>query len=296
MITGSDAVLAKVQWVTVREYAAKPQWEVVDTFFLPLTDDAGIYPQWSPLPGEEVAFNRLALAPPNRNLPWDDQAQAVETNLKVRYLGESFADVDDAMRLFLKGELDQGIPQAEVEVVQELVDDPPGDEPETVMTALRPLDHLYAAAADPQVARILGLMTTDTVDPGGIYDYLVHCNVPQPWVQWSLAPAEARSRRPQDAASRAALAAASRDDICIAMATGLVMKPAPPPEAPPDLTPRVDPDLNARPCRRRSSSPGRPIRAGSSRTARRRGCSTSCSGSATGPRSCSTTRTRTRAC
>ena len=68
------------------------------------------------------------------------------------------------------------------------------------MTALRPLDHLYAAAADPQVARILGLMTTDTVDPGGIYDYLVHCNVPQPWVQWSLAPAEARSRRPQDAA------------------------------------------------------------------------------------------------
>ncbi len=234
VITGSDAVLGKVQWVTVREYAAAPQWQVVDTFFLPLTNDAAIYPQWSPLPGEEVAFNRLALAPPNRNLPWDDPAQAVETNLKIRYLGESFAGMDDAMRLFLKGELAQSIPQAEVEVVQELAEAPPGEAPETVMTALRPLDHLYAAAADPQVARILGLMTTDTFNPGSVYDYLVQCNAPQKWVQWSLSPGKSA-------------AASERDDILIAMATGLVMKPAPAPEPPSNLVPRVDPDLNAKP-------------------------------------------------
>ena len=244
VITGSDAVLSKVQWVTVREYAAASQWEVVDTFFLPLTNEPAIYPPWSPLSGETIAFNRLTLAPPNRNLPWDDEAQAVETNLKKRYLGETFVAMDDAMRLFLKGELDQSIPQAEVEVVQELAEDPPGEEPETVKTALRPLDHLYAAAADPQVARILGLMTTDAANPGSIFDYLVQCNVPQKWVQWSLSPSEAKR---QASLSPRAAAAASRDDILIAMATGLVMKPAPAPEAPAGLVPRVDPDLNAKP-------------------------------------------------
>lgn len=240
VVTGSDAALSRAQWVTVRQYAAAPQWDPVDTFHLPLTDDPGIYPQWSPLSGEEVAFNRLQVAPPNRNLPWDDKSAAVETNLKVRYLQETFKDMDDAMRLFLKGEIAESIPQAEVQVVQELEEDPPSEEPETVLSAVRPLDHLYAAASDPQVARILGLMTTDLTDKSGVYDYMVQCSVPQPWVQRSLAPSEAvrRALFPR---------AESRDDMLIAMATGIVRERSLPPEAPPDLQPLPEPDLNAGP-------------------------------------------------
>jgi hypothetical protein len=240
VVTGSDAALSRVQWVTVREYAADSQWDPVDTFFLPLTDDPGVYPQWTPLPGEEVAANRLQVAPPKRNLPWDEESVAVETNLKVRYLQDRFKDIDDAMRLFLKGEIADNIPQAEVEVVQELEEDPPSQEPETLLSAVRPLDHLYAAASDPQVARILGLMTTDLTDKAGLYDYMVQCSVPQLWVQWSIAPSEAvrRALFPE---------AEPRDDLLIAMAAGIMREASPPPEAPPDLQPLPEPDLNARP-------------------------------------------------
>jgi hypothetical protein len=240
VVTGGDAAIGRVQWVTVRQYAASRQWDLVDTFYLPLTDDPGIYPQWSPLSGEEVAVNRLLLAPPNRNLPWDKDSAAVETNLKVRYLQETFKAMDDAMRLFLKGELAENVPQAEVEVVQELEEDPPSDEPETLLSAVRPLDHLYAAAADPQVARILGLMTTDLTDKAGVYDYMVQCGAPEAGIQSSLAPSEAVRRalftRPE-----------SREDTLIAMATGILRERSQPPEAPPDLQAVPAADLNARP-------------------------------------------------
>jgi hypothetical protein len=235
-LTGADAVLRNVQWVTVREYAAAPGWQPVDTFLLPLTDAPGIYPQWSTMSGEEVAAKRLALAPPNRNLPWDNQSQDVETNLKTRYLGETFAGMDDAMRLFLKGELADNIPQADVEVVQTLEVDPPSTDPDPMTVPVRPFDHLYAAASDPQIARILGLMTTDNVDPAGVYDYVVRASVPPNWVLWSMAP----SSRPHHARSE-------RDDICLAMATAIAVRPVGSPEPPAGLQARPYPDLNATP-------------------------------------------------
>jgi hypothetical protein len=236
LVTGADAVLRSVQWVTVREYGAAPGWQPVDTFLLPLTDAPGIYPQWTTIAGEEVAAKRLALAPPNRNLPWDNQSQDVETNLKTRYLGETFAGMDDAMRLFLKGELADNIPQADVEVLQSLEEDPPSTNPEPMTVPVRPFDHLYAAASDPQIARILGLMTTDNVDPGGVYDYVVRTNVPPNWVRWSMFPSSRLSR-----------AQSERDDICLAMATAIAMRPAGSPEPPTSLQARPYPDLNATP-------------------------------------------------
>lgn len=235
-LTGADAVLRSVQWVTVREYAAAPGWQPVDTFMLPLTDAPSIYPQWNSMAGEEVAAKRLALAPPNRNLPWDNQSQDVETNLKTRYLGGTFAGMDDAMRLFLKGELADNIPQAEVEVVQTLEVDPPSTDPDPITVPARPFDHLYAAASDPQIARILGLMTTDNVDPAGVYDYVVRTNVPPDWVLWSMSP----SSRPHHARSE-------RDDVCLAMATAIAMRPVGSPDPPAGLQARPYPDLNATP-------------------------------------------------
>jgi hypothetical protein len=210
-------------------------WTGTGVFFLPLTDDASIYPQWTTMTGEDVVNDRLGLAPPNQNLPWDDPFLAVADNLKIRYLLIHFPAIDEGMRLFLKGELAQGVPQALVEVVQELEESPPGDPPENVIATVRPLEHVYAAAADPQVARLLGLMTTDLTDPFGVYDYLVTCRPSGPSFEWSLFPKGGGG--PLD----------TREDSCLAIATAIAAKVALPPEPPADLAAKVDPDLTARP-------------------------------------------------
>src|SRR3954447_14064292 len=106
------------------------------------------------MPASQVVKNRLALAQPRRNLPWDDQGRSIAINIAARYLGEHFASIDDAMRLFLKGQVSQVIPQAFVEVTQTLESTEPADT-DTVSALVRPFEHVYGASADPQTARML---------------------------------------------------------------------------------------------------------------------------------------------
>jgi hypothetical protein len=253
-ITGNDAVLARIQWIPVRDYAGSPGWDDVERFFLPLTDDPGIYPAWTTKTGEEVMKERLLLAPPRRNVPWDDPSRSVDTNLVDRYLGDTAASIDEAMRLFLKGQVSAVIPQSYVEVEQTLDSTGPG-EPETVKALVRPFDHLYAAAADPQVARMLGLMTTDTTDPGSVYDYTVLMAVSPLWTEWALFPEQAeidaKVLRDRGIDGGFGVDQFTRPDACLAMATAIKRDISFPPSAPADLQARVDHDVSLRPVQAR---------------------------------------------
>ena len=249
-VTGRDAVLARIQWIGVREYAGSPGWVDVGRFHLPLTDAPDLYPAWTATPGAKVAEERIALCPPRRNVPWDPPALSVPANLQARYLGANFEAVDQAMRLFLKGQVDGVIPQALVEVTQQLEASGPSDA-EVVDARVRPFEHLYAAAAEPQTARLLGLMTTDTVDPAGTYDYVVDTAVPPLWVQWALYPeqaeAAAKAYRETGIDGGWELEKDARPDLCLAMITSLRTAPSSIPDPPAGLQARVDPDLIRRP-------------------------------------------------
>jgi hypothetical protein len=253
-ITGTDAVLARIQWIPVRDYAGSPGWDDVETFFLPLTDDPSIYPAWTTKTGEEVMKERLLLAPPRRNVPWDDPSRPVDANLVDRYMGDTAKTIDDAMRLFLKGQVSGVIPQSYVEVEQTLDSTGPG-EPETVKALVRPFDHLYAAAADPQVARMLGLMTTDTTDPGGVYDYTMTMGVSPLWTEWALFPEQAeldaKVLRDRGIDGGFGVDKFTRPDGCLAMVTAIRRDISFPPSAPADLQARVDHDVSLRPVQAR---------------------------------------------
>jgi len=248
-IVGTDALLARIQWIRVRDYAGDPAWVDVGRFFLPLTDAPEIYPEWTTNRAKDVVNERLTLALPKRNLPWDDPTLAVTNNLARRYQGETFEAIDEAIRIFLKEQIAAVVPQSDIEVEQTL--ESTGGEPEPVTARVRPFEHVYGAAADPQIARLLGLMTTDVVDPSGLYDYAIDMNVPPLWVQWALFPREA-AQAAEELRARGidgwkGLELDSRPDICLAMAPAIGIAASMAPDPPADLQARVAPDIVMRP-------------------------------------------------
>ncbi|HYI12140.1 MAG TPA: hypothetical protein VEK57_24010 [Thermoanaerobaculia bacterium] len=244
-VTGHDAAVQQVEWITVRDYAAKKGWTDVDRFFLPLTDAPGIYPAWSSDPGREIARQRLHLgvrtAAPIAQVPWDDPVTPLTVSdligdVERRYLDadDAFGSVDEAMRIFLDGELRDFIPQALVEVRQLLEPTEGGDEEDAVDSVTHPFDFVYGASADPRVARLLGLMTTDTFEPDLTFDYLVQAEFPDAWIERTLFP----KRRPSDF---------GRGQVCLSLATAIVEQVLPPPDAPSDLQARLVPDVSRAP-------------------------------------------------
>ncbi|HEX6095356.1 MAG TPA: hypothetical protein VF432_03445 [Thermoanaerobaculia bacterium] len=244
-ITGHDAGILQVQWITVRDYAAAKNWEDVDRFFLPLTDEPGIYPAWTGTPGREVAMKRLHLgvrtSPPFAQVPWDDPVSPVTDSELIadaerRYIefDDAFISVDEAMRIFLKGELTDFIPQALVEVRQVLEPTDSGDEEDALDTVTQPFDFVYGASADPRMARMLGLMATDTKDADKTFDYLVQAEFPDAWIERTLFP----KREPKEP---------GRGQTCLSLATAILEEPAPPPDAPADLQARLVPDVSRQP-------------------------------------------------
>lgn len=224
-LEGANAVLVSVQWITVRAYVSQPGWTDLGNYYLPLTDAAPAYPAWTTQPAASVAAERLELSPPMRLLPWDDQQRSVAENLKQRYLEVALPELQAALRLVLKSELDQGVPQATIEVREMLQPDAP--ESRGFEATMRPFEHVYAAAADPQVARMLGLMTTDLDDPAGVYDYYVDAGFPARWVGAALSI-------DKPIASPGEIL--DRPDRCIAMAVAVVRKASASPSPPLDLT------------------------------------------------------------
>jgi hypothetical protein len=206
VITGADAVLVRAQWLPTRLYAQLPGWTDIDRFFLPLTNAPAIYPTWTATPGEQVAKDRLFTAPPRALPAWDEpnipppaNTPAVENDLRLRYLDSAqcpaFTRVDAVMRQFLAGELSSLQPQALVETPEAMVWDGPEPPAGGSTVAFRPFDYLYSAAADPNMARLLGLMTSDFTDPAGEWDYLIGANFPLQWLYWTLFPKEAAHAR-----------------------------------------------------------------------------------------------------
>jgi hypothetical protein len=194
-ITGEDAALITVTWMPSRLYSQIEGWENVDQYFLPLTDAPTIYPAWSPKPGEMVALERLLQALPKALPPWSEPTvpppqsspTAIETDIQIRYLGAAFASIVSAMRAFLEGELKEVKPQALVEESQSMAWIE-GDGPTGAEIPYRPFDFLYDAAIDPQMARLLGLMTTDRRDLDGIWDYCISANFMTMWFWAMCAP------------------------------------------------------------------------------------------------------------
>jgi hypothetical protein len=260
-IQGHDANLLRLQWITTRDLLAARDWTELGRFHLPLTDAPDVYPAWSPLPGEQIASERLREAPPERQPPWDRESggdpplllpsvpTAVVDSLALRYLGAEFKGVDQAMREFLAGEVGQVVPQSLVQVTERLEPDagePSG--PEAVDVTVSPFDLLYGASVDPQVARELGLGTVDTSDPDAVYDYAIEAGFASFWVQWVLNPRLALERAeslreelagaPASWADRRAFAPTSVASVL----TGLRRMPAQPLEPPADLRAEVIPD------------------------------------------------------
>lgn len=244
-IVGHDASVMQVQWITVRDYAAAPDWKDVDRFFLPLTDAPNIYPAWSPDPGREIARKRLHLSvrstAPFAQVPWDDPTAPLSisdliADVERRYLDtdNAFESVDEAMRIFLDGELRDFVPQALVEVRQVLEPTEGNDEEEALDTVTQPFDFVYGASADPRMARMLGLMTTDDFAPDETFDYLVQAEFPEAWIERTIFP----KRKPAEL---------GRGQTCLSLATAIVEEPAAPPAAPDDLQARVVPDVSRSP-------------------------------------------------
>jgi hypothetical protein len=269
-LRGHDANVLRVQWITTRDLYSTQGWTEFGRFYLPLTDAPDIYPAWTPDSGEKVAAERLSLSPPRRQAPWDREdggdpavllptvAATVAESLSARYLGAEFKPVDVAMREFLRGELQQVVPQALVQVTERLEpgpDDQTG--PEGMNVTVSPFDLLYAASADQQVATLLGLATVDTSDPNGIYDYAVEAGFATAWVQWVLQPRLGRDRaerlrgelggRLADWHERGVFTAYSIASVI----TGLRQTPAVALEPPADLRAEVIPDPTRAPVQAR---------------------------------------------
>ena len=270
-LRGRDANLVRVQWVSCRDLLAARDWTELNRYFLPLTDAPDIYPAWTPDSGEKVAGQRLERGAPNRQPPWDREdggnparllpsvPVSVMQSLEARYLGAEFKPVDGAMREFLKGEVTQIVPQALVQVTERLEPEP-GDStgPEAMDVTVSPFDLLYAASADPQVARELGLSELDVDDPVGIYDYAIEAGFATLWAQWVLTPTRARERAEElraDLAGRPAEWKDRREFAPFSIAsivTGLKQTAAVSIEAPADLRVDVIPDATHHPVQARA--------------------------------------------
>lgn len=262
VLTGQHAVLESVQWLPTRLYATAEGWQKVDTYYLPLTDADPIYPNWTAAAGKNVAGNRLSEAPPRALPPWDVAAYppspdpaGVLNDLHKRYL-DPFERIDQAMRLFLAGELQQITPQALVEIPETMIWDGEAPPAGGSTATFRPFDFLYSAAADPQMARLLGLMTTDQKDASGSWDYYVQADFPTLWLWLMILPAQVEpiikklqeavakmplgkrgdALRSQLAATESLLSSRAWDSRVISMATSIERGPEPAPLPPDGLT------------------------------------------------------------
>ena len=269
-LRGRDANLVRVQWISTRDLLAARDWTELNRYFLPLTDAPDFYPAWTSAPGEKVAAERLEKGAPRRQPPWDREdggdpphllpssSVSVMQSFEARYLGTEFNAVDIAMREFMRGELTQIVPQALVTVTERLEPDANDDTgPEAMDVTVSPFDLLYAASADPQVARELGLSAIDVDDPGGIYDYAIEAGFATIWAQWVLQPRTGRRRAEELKAALAGGLAEWKDrrefaPFSIAsVITGLKQVDAVSIEAPGDLRVDVIPDAASKPVQAR---------------------------------------------
>jgi hypothetical protein len=263
-VIGRDAVVVRADWFPTRAYAdAASLWSDVDRFYLPLTDAPAIYPAWTPLSGEDVAKERVMAGKPRVLPPWDEPVYPaappmppglIDNDLARRYLGVGYERMRDAMKLFLDGELTTNRPQALITVPEPLESEPPDDSFDGGAMDMYPFDLLAGASVDPHVARLLGLMTTDTTPPDGVWDYVVDAGFRSRWLLWTLL--EGVSPAPIDDIGGAVVlipgtetlrAADTRDQVCLSMATAIVRAPQPSPDPPADLRADVAPLPASRP-------------------------------------------------
>lgn len=262
-VTGREAVLYDVRWLPTAPYASfVPDWKDVGVFFLPFSGNPGVYPDWSPDPGMAIAKQRLDEAPPQARAPWDEPNHppppidsTIEAEIRDDYIarhidGTAFDATDEAMKLFLEGELVQVVPQALVQFEVRLEPEDPAEEEEPAEVVIRPFDALYAGSVDPARGRLLGLMTTDFDESDGPWDYTVEADFLKLWIRWTTDPAGAEA---EAAAQRAQLGGRpfpweeAREgpfstERVLSMATSIerlaVPLPAPPPDLRVDLLPR----------------------------------------------------------
>ncbi len=276
-LVGRDAALLQVDWIPTRAYAELDGWEDLGTFRLPLTNHAPYYPAWSTAPGPDVARERLLHAPPRTLPPWDvaawpppPNAAGVLLDQAARYLGPAFTPLDQALRRLLQHEITELCPQFQVEIHThpEIVGQEGVSGAEVVE---RLFDAVYGAAADPQMARVLGLMHTDLVAPGSkVWDYVVSARFAGLWMQRLLAPWMGDARLatlrkqlqdsfggtaddPSDERVKAALGLLGKDVACLSMATALQAEPAPAPAAPRRLAAEIRPEPSLTPLQAEAS-------------------------------------------
>jgi hypothetical protein len=213
VIFGTDALLVRVQWLPTRLYAQLDEWIDVDKFFLPFTGHPTIYPAWTTSSSDSVASDRLLHGEPQALPAWDEpnippppDPAAVEDDLRLRYLDSvrcpAFSRLHEAMKQFLAGELSSTLPQALVQSTEVMTWDGPEPPAGGSEVTFRPFDYVYSASADPNMARLLGLMTSDFKDPDGEWDYVISTSFPFHWLFWTLFPvqaAQARKRKQLDA-------------------------------------------------------------------------------------------------
>ncbi|HYC91750.1 MAG TPA: hypothetical protein VEO54_21200 [Thermoanaerobaculia bacterium] len=255
-IIGRDAVVMRVDWFPTRAYAAADIWTDVDQFFLPLTDEPSIYPAWTTTPGEQVAKDRLFSAPPRALPPWDEPSYppppappgAVEDDLAMRYLGVGYDRMREAMKIFLGGELSENRPQALIKTEELLEADPPDEEFDGGTTDVYPFELLVGASIDPHVARLLGLLTTDTKEPDGMWDYALDAGFASQWLLWTIleglspTPIEKLDELPTSIPGLDKLREQGmRPELVLSVATAIEIAAQPAPEAPADLRADVVP-------------------------------------------------------
>jgi hypothetical protein len=262
-VTGREAVLYDVRWLPTALYAsAAPDWKGVGVFYLPFSGNPGIYPDWSPDAGVSIAKQRLDEAPPQARAPWDEPNHppppldpVIEAEIRDDYIarhidGTAFDTTDEAMKMFLEGELVQVVPQALVEFEVQLEPEDPAAEEEPAQVVLHPFDALYAGSVDPARGRLLGLLTTDFDEPDGPWDYTIDADFFRLWIRWTTDPAgaeaEAEALRdqlggqpfPWEEAREGPFATERVLSMATAIERLFVPLPAPPPDLRVDFLPR----------------------------------------------------------
>jgi hypothetical protein len=261
-IIGRDAVVARAEWFPTRSYAAGEIWTDVDRFFLPLTDEPSIYPAWTSLSGEQVAKARVLSNVPRALPPWDEPNDPpppappadVEDDLARRYLGLGYERMREAMKIFLGGELAEDRPQALIKVQELLETDPPDETFDGGTTDVYPFDLLLGASIDPHAARLLGLLTTDTKEPDGMWDYSVDAGFPSGWLLWTIVdgisptPIEKLDQLPTSIPGLDKLREqGERPEVIVSVATAIEIASRPRPDPPADLRADVVPVPTRRP-------------------------------------------------
>jgi hypothetical protein len=202
LITGRGAELEGVEWITIQDYADANDWELVDFFHLPIDGDGITYPKTNRQGGKTVARDRLEHAPPKALGPWASPqwppAQVGRTEIEGEHLTpylDTHPELAKGLHSLVREEIEEAIPQRSIQVEEKLMADEQRTPDENTRFKLNGskmsvplLEMIQAAAIDPGMARMLGLMTTDLDADREHVDYLLKANWWTPWVRSAGAP------------------------------------------------------------------------------------------------------------